>query len=471
MPRIAMCGVFDIPNYGDHLFPQVLECALVERKCDCEVILFSAFKAVESFVENSMVHSVDSMEKMHLERPFDAIVVGGGEIIHWHKFQQKMTANSEEFVEYPMAKIWLTPFVMKQKYGIPVLWNAPGIPFDFEDSRELANCIFSNVDYLSVRNDFSKQVLLNNGIEDSRISVAPDSGFLLNKISSETVLREQQIGVFPDIGKYIVFHCNRFISEGDVQAVVSLLSRLHDRGYEIVLLPLAYTHGDESILGEIKAQLPFEARMPNHVLSLLQILGVLANCELYVGTSLHGSVTSAVYGKKVVSFDYQQTKKTRDLYQLMNYEEYYVTDGSRLETVVIKALREQQPVDFHDIQEQVDKHFDSLITFIMRGDTSKYSQPAQVSVITNLIQDHFEKRTQTFGLIQRIDELHTALQTNIDLVQIYKSQVESFSQEIDALRTQPWFVHERRKKITNNIKRFLHPVARIRKAMYERKQK
>ena len=31
MGRIALCGVFDIPNYGDHLFPLVLRKELSRR--------------------------------------------------------------------------------------------------------------------------------------------------------------------------------------------------------------------------------------------------------------------------------------------------------------------------------------------------------------------------------------------------------------------------------------------------------
>lgn len=88
MGRIALCGVFDIPNYGDHLFPLVLREELSRRGYAGNVVLFSPFQAEESFVENSNVHSLDDLERMHMEEPFSAIVVGGGEIIHWHRFGQ-----------------------------------------------------------------------------------------------------------------------------------------------------------------------------------------------------------------------------------------------------------------------------------------------------------------------------------------------------------------------------------------------
>ena len=175
MGRIALCGVFDIPNYGDHLFPLVLREELSRRGYAGNVVLFSPFQAEESFVENSNVHSLDDLERMHMEEPFSAIVVGGGEIIHWHRFGQKRTFNSTDFEAYPMDKVWLVPCFMKMKYNVPLLWNAPGIPFDFDADKALAHYLFSNIDYLSVRNDFSKQVLIDCGIPDAAIQRVPDT--------------------------------------------------------------------------------------------------------------------------------------------------------------------------------------------------------------------------------------------------------------------------------------------------------
>lgn len=461
MRRVAMFGVFDIPNYGDHLFPRILVEELTARNCDCEVVLFSAFDADESFVDNSQVYSADRMEKMHQDKPFDAIVVGGGEIIHWHAFQQKMKADSEDFVDYPMAKIWLVPFSMRLKYGVPVFWNLPGIPFDFNESRELANCIFSGVDYLSVRNDFSKQVLLNCGIDESLVTVAPDTGFVLDRISSPEILQQKKQETFPEIGKYVVFHCNRFISQEDTETVIKTLTHIHNVGYEIVLLPLAYTHGDESILQTICEKLPFEGKMPGKMLSLLEILGVLANCDLYVGTSLHGSVTAAVYGNKVVSFDYQQTKKTKDLYQIMGLSQYYVTDADLLEKTVFSALDGQIQPDFHDIRNKIDAHFDTLAAKITHS--SEFTEPKvpDIASISELVQDHFEKRTQTFGLLRRIDELHSALETNINLGRLYSERIETLSDEVHSLQNELESKTNHRSKLQRRIKKRIRTFLRF----------
>lgn len=182
MTRVALCGVFDIPNYGDHLFPLIFKNELAKRKNDAEIVLFSPFEAEESFVEDSHIFSLDDMEKMHQEMPFDVIAVGGGEIIHWHRYMQKRSINADCYDEYPMDKIWCIPFFMKMKYNIPLIWNAPGIPYDFDVDKELAALLFGNIDYLSVRNEFSRHVLLECGIPEEDITIVPDTGFALRSI-------------------------------------------------------------------------------------------------------------------------------------------------------------------------------------------------------------------------------------------------------------------------------------------------
>lgn len=431
MGRIALCGVFDIPNYGDHLFPLVLREELSRRGYAGNVVLFSPFQAEESFVENSNVHSLDDLERMHMEEPFSAIVVGGGEIIHWHRFGQKRTFNSTDFEAYPMDKVWLVPCFMKMKYNVPLLWNAPGIPFDFDADKALAHYLFSNIDYLSVRNDFSKQVLIDCGIPDAAIQRVPDTGFSLKNVATDQELHDARNHVFPGLAHYAVFHCNRFIPESEINNVVATLKELHDDGHEIVLLPLAYTHGDEDILHTIHDACPFPCLIPQHPLSLLEIIGILSDCEIYVGTSLHGSVTASVFGRKTVSFDYQQTKQTRDLYHQLGRDAFYVTDGNQLAETVSDALQTQQPVDFFDTQQQLNQHFDKLFALITQGNIVTPNPSSQATQFSDLVQKCFDAEYRSIGLSQRIDELDTALEKNEGFVNYFKPRAEYFESELN----------------------------------------
>lgn len=424
MLRVALCGVFDIPNYGDHLFPLVFRNELHKRITDVETVLFSPFEATESFVENSHIYSLQNMESMHQRTPFDAIAVGGGEIIHWHRYAQKRSFESNSFQEYPMDRVWAIPFFMKMKYNIPLIWNAPGIPYNFDADKEFAKFLFENVDYLSVRNDFSKRVIESTGISTDRIHIVPDTGFALQTIVPEDERRQLQQQVFPHSSKYVVFHCNRFITEKDQKIVVHELLQLKKQGYDIFLLPLAYTHGDDSKLKEINEQSNNLFYIPEKILSLKEIISVIANCSLYVGTSLHGSVTASVFGVKAVAFDYQQTKKTKDLYDLLGLSEYYVTQGENLHNTIEKSINEQQPVDFSSIHNKIDEHFSVIAKLIQDRKIVTPNPLSQAVSFSDFTHNYFSLTYENIGLRQRVCELEEALDLNQRFVEIFKPYKE-----------------------------------------------
>ncbi|MFC5370606.1 polysaccharide pyruvyl transferase family protein [Arcanobacterium bovis] len=412
MSRIALCGAFDIPNFGDHLYPPVLRKMLQRRGLADEIVLFSPFDATEAFTDGSRVYSLSNLEKMHNEDPFSAIIVGGGEIIHWRKYGQRLAFGDTDFVDYPMHEIWVIPALMKMKYGIPVLWNAPGIPYDFDDDRDHANRIFNTVDYISVRNDFSKQVLITRGVNAEAISVVPDTAFAIPTIFPKQDLDAFRKRSFPNLDRYVVFHCNRFIPEDSIDGVVSLLRSLHDDAYTVVLLPLAYTHGDDEILKKLASHLDFDTFIPANVLSLTEIISILAGCSLYIGTSLHGSVVASSYEKPVVAFDYHQNVKTRDLFTSLGLERFYADNINDVHTAVQEALSHSKPVDIQTLISQLNLHFDSLHGAIT---TDTHSQNIGIQESADIIYQAFFDAERAKNLQELID---TTTQTNKELADL-----------------------------------------------------
>ena len=333
----------------------------------------------------------------------------------------------------------------------------PAFPFDFEADKTLAHYLFSNIDLFErAQCIFSKQVLIDCGISDTTIQRVPDTGFSLRNVAADQELQDACNRVFPELQHYAVFHCNRFIPEPEIDNVVATLRELHDDGYEIVLLPLAYTHGDEDILRTIHDICPFPCLIPQHPLSLLEIIGILSSCEIYVGTSLHGSVTASVFGRKTVSFDYQQTKKTQDLYHQLGRDAFYVTDGNKLAGTVSDALKTQQPVDFSDIQQQLNHHFDKLFTLITQGNIITPNPSSQAAQFSDLVQKCFDAEYRSIGLAQRIDELNIALKRNEEFVNYFKPRAEYFESELNKQLSRVYELEELQqhpmKIISQNIK-------------------
>ena len=116
--RIAFTGVFDIANFGDHLFPLVFENEMEKRNLDFQIFLFSPFSGKEDFDIGRDVFSLSDMEKMHLQDPFDAIIVGGGEVVHFLQSDEKLQIGDTAFQPYPISQVWIIASLVALKYNI-----------------------------------------------------------------------------------------------------------------------------------------------------------------------------------------------------------------------------------------------------------------------------------------------------------------------------------------------------------------
>lgn len=75
--KIAQVGSFDVENYGDLLFSDVLEKQL-KKRLSIEEMIYFAPKNCMMPNRNEKVYSVTELEKMVQDKKIDAIVVGGG---------------------------------------------------------------------------------------------------------------------------------------------------------------------------------------------------------------------------------------------------------------------------------------------------------------------------------------------------------------------------------------------------------
>jgi len=98
-------------------------------------------------------------------------------------------------------------------------------------------------------------------------------------------------------------------------------------------------------------------------------MSLLANSYMYIGVSFHGAITAVCHGKKAVAFDYVQNGKTRDLFNMLNLNEYYVTHSKNLFTQVLHCHKNMLPVDIKEKVISLHHHFDAIIG-ILKDDKS-----------------------------------------------------------------------------------------------------
>ncbi len=362
--RIAFCGVFDLANYGDHLFPIIFKSEMEKRGLNIELILFSPIECEQAFDNSVHVYSLRNLEKMQMENSFDAFIIAGGEIIHLFRFFQKTKIGAADYEEYPISETWLIPAFVANKYRVKLIWNTPGIPFPFDNHvKNFIKAICDSTDYLSIRNIFSKECLIECGINEDKIKIIPDTALALSKTIKFNYLVNIREHILSK-EKYIVFHCNKFINENQISTVIKCLEKLAKKGFKIVLLPLAYTHGDDVVLQKINELSNYQFFVFDKSLSIDEMISVLAGCFLYIGVSFHGAITALQYGKKVIAFDYMKNDKTRNLFEYFDIAQNYIIKESDLEEVINYVMNNDKTVEMENAVLELDEHFDCIFETI-----------------------------------------------------------------------------------------------------------
>ena len=344
--KIAFSGTYDIDNFGDHLFPIIFKNFLRKKNIDFEADLYSPFETIEGFGLNNKIHSLKRLNT----NEYDAIIVGGGEIIHTSCFKHKN--HNSEYVNYPIFETWMIPSVFNNN-STKIIWNNPGCPFEFKKYEENMICkIVNNIDYLSVRNDFSKNIIEKYA---SNVHKSFDTAFLLPEIWSKNDLKNL-IG-----NKYIVYHCHRFMGDDYYQESLKVLLDLSNH-YQIVLVPLAYTNEDDEMAKKLYEDSHHIFTLITNQLTIKEIVSLFAHCHLYIGVSYHGAIVSYSYGNKIIGYDYFSNKKTIDLFHDLQLDDNYINQCGVLSKTVQYVLNNEQNNDnYPDIIKNLYKHFDNIV--------------------------------------------------------------------------------------------------------------
>ncbi len=393
---IAFVGVFDLKNYGDHLFPAIFENEMRKRGLDYEIILFSNFECQQDFFGDKHVYSVNDLESVHFEKNIDAIILGGGEIIHAGLFEHVFeNAGNKEKVSYDMLSIWLKPLLFSAKHKVKCIWNGVGIPFELIENVFLKDLI-SRCDYIAVRNEFSKKALKNIGIT-LPVEVIPDSAFLLDELDNMSeLLNIRQKLHLPD--KYIVFHGNKNLPDDSKSSLFDMFCSLKQEGYEIVFLPLAYTNEDDDALFDFAKELDTFVHVFEKQLSVQEIIAIFAGASLYIGLSFHGAISSLAYGKSPIMFDYYNQVKNVDLYNYIDLKECRVTKIDDLKKAVQIGLDIDGDIlrkKLQPLKVSLKEHYNKLYTVLVSDSKNESIAFESTKILESLIRTENMLKSET----------------------------------------------------------------------------
>lgn len=369
--NIAICGTFNVDNYGDVMFPEVFKRAMKNRGLDFELFLISPGETTDyTLCPEAKVYSVSELENIHRSNPIDAIIIGGGALIHYSKIPVQLP-DSDAVTEYNIYDSWYTPIEFAVRNNIKVLFNLPQVPYDFpSELKDITRRSFECVEYISLRDDVSAKKLADVFEGNCpEIAVYPDSVCCIQNVISKNELLNLKNSLLPFNDKYVVLHFNAQKQQSEDKKLVEIISKLKSIGYKVVLLPLGYTHNDDGVLNEFNKKHDNIAYIIDKKLNIFEMAAVLSDCSIYIGSSFHGAITTISYGHVAISYNYIYPKtKNREIFDEYGIGEFVAENAYEVCDILDKYLKGELAFEpkIQSVVDRVDEHFDRICDLIQK---------------------------------------------------------------------------------------------------------
>ena len=388
--RIAQCGTFELENYGDLLFPLILERELQKRLGSVELTLFSPLAGSFTADPAISVQAITPTIFEKVQERFDAFIIGGGDLV---SFRKQIAPIYDKHWHDPISAhtaCWAFPSIYRSP-STRVLWNALGVPYAFSlEQASIVRELCTEVDYVSVRDDLSRERLLRAGI-DKQVHIAPDTALLLPKHFPKETLFPRAQKILESLGlsaeNLLVFQVAPHFLGDNANEVAQILQRLHQKyALKILLLPIGYCHEDQMALRCIHHKSRESFAFIEEKLHPLDIAALIACSCAFAGNSLHGAITAFAYEVPHAIINTGRLDKLSNFAQLIGRPEICVHQWQDFYDHCDNLLQHQatSPVSIDALCSKVEAHFDRISRIVLASSDAiegfKKSDP-QVGIV------------------------------------------------------------------------------------------
>ena len=438
--NIGIFGTFDVENYGDVFFPVVFQKAMEARALDFNLFAFSPAVSKKSGLlgVDYNIYPVSDLEAINKQNPLDAIVIGGGAIIHYSKIPVKLP-EQDVFYDYKLLDSWVTPIIFALKNNIKILFNAPQVPYPFDEKLfETTKSLFRQIQYLSVRDEVSKKYILSmygKQEEPVEVQVFPDSVCCIPQFISREKLKKIRGKILPFDAPYVVVHFNEQLPQQDIPGLMATIRTFISQGLKVILLPLGYTHGDDQMFQRFNKENGQLCEIIDKKLTIYEMAAVLAGCEIYLGASYHGAITAAVYGRKAISYNYIHPYKNQEMFKMFGLKDYVIPSSDQLLPVAEKLLNEEkQEADINRVIGGVNEHFDRMYQVITDGKKPNFTEFDCEAALSDLLPEAMKAFDYTKSLQILLQQTEQRYIQKIHALENDKNKTEQkYIQKIHAL--------------------------------------
>ncbi len=340
MKKLIIISPNDRYNYGDLLFSFIIQSKL--KTCYSDFIIVSTTNNDLTSVGGEKVLAITSLSDLDQSERYD-LILGGGESLlsDWLSCCRYCTAYKESrfsvFGQRIIAKLFGRDVLISYRntVGRKRMHGITEFPFSISKNEiSYVDKIFycsvgaagvdikmlskskikklKKIDYISVRDINSSKVLNSVGVN---AKLRPDSAILMSEVFGGGFLEKNisdEVALFSK-KRYILFQINLEEKKRHTQEIIDFLaSILKNTDLYICLCPIGYApgHDDPIALSEINDLFKNDKVQYFGNNSIWDIMYLIANSKCYVGSSLHGVITSmsfnipyvALYRFKTISY-------------------------------------------------------------------------------------------------------------------------------------------------------------------------
>ncbi|TNE65412.1 MAG: polysaccharide pyruvyl transferase family protein [Alphaproteobacteria bacterium] len=372
---VAIVGTFDVPNYGDLLFPLIASFKL--GLTDKDLLLISPTQRKVYFADARPTMTVNDLLRYNMVPR--ALLIGGGNIVHSGSANLPGYYPAElDRSAYP--SLWIGAAALASIHNIPLIWNAPGVPFPLSQmAAHVMKHILRASSYISVRDQSSLDNL--DEPDDVRTSIIPDTVFSLPELWARDYLLQRFRALLQAHGRsdqqpYLAIHVKARSLDADIETMAAQIDSLSQKlGMTPILIALGHCHDDHVTADRISGLLASEHINFARLTTLVDVAATLVGSRGYLGASMHGYITAVSYGVPARIIGKPALPKTRAVTGLLKREQDLLNcwqDAVDLPPVWITGdAGATERLIREDLIPMLDRHWATIRHLIRQDDASK----------------------------------------------------------------------------------------------------
>ncbi len=292
--KIALSGYYGFDNAGDEALLAAICHTIKGIEPRADFVVFSGSPEKTARLHN--LRAVNRMNPWVIIRELftcDLLISGGGSLL------QDVTGPRS--LPYYISIVALAKVMRK-----PVIFYAQGIgPINRNFSKFLMHTIANQVDYITLRDEDSRCLLQQLGVNCPPIKVTADPVFALEPAAAdfeqmERLLREH--GVIPP--KLVGVSVRYWKAlEGYQVELARVLDTLMGNDYQVVFIPMDYSH-DLAESRRVADLMEKDAIIIDRCLSSMEHIALISNFDLLIGMRLHSLIFAANRGIPFAGISY-----------------------------------------------------------------------------------------------------------------------------------------------------------------------